>query len=248
MKKYFKIICILFISRISFAAFEISPVTMTVTPSGTGASVSLVAMNTGDTKTPVQIAIFKREPDILGIEKYEPSAEIDEMFQIVPAQFILNPKEKRTVRITYVGDPKIKSEISVRVISEEFPINVTDASKVKNKAVASISILSKYVASLYVLPKDVNPKLTLEAKLTPDKKMEVIFKNEGAMHKLLNNVSYKAVSVTDKKEFDLTDTFKTAIGNQNILPGKSRKFVIAWPKDVPMTALKMIAADIEVKK
>ena len=232
---------------ISDAAFEVSPVIMTVSPSGPDASVSVSAVNTGETKTPLQISIFRRDPDQDGKEKYEDSKEINDMFQIVPSQFILDPKEKRTIRITYVGDPKVASELAFRVVSEEFPINVTDPSKVKNKAVASISIVAKYVSSLYVKPKDAEPKLEITATETKDRKMLLVIKNTGTTHKILKDVTYIA-QTPEKKEFTFPIDAERAIGTQNILAGKTRKFTIPWPKEIPMVPLKVSAVDTKSLK
>lgn len=235
----FVLLAVIFCGQLSFAAFEISPVIMTVSPSGPDATVSLTVINTGDLKTPVQISVFRRDPDVDGKEKYEDSKDMGDLFQIIPSQFILNPKEKRTVRITYVGDPKMKQELSFRVIAEEFPINVTDPEKVKNKAVASIAIVSKYVASLYVKPQGTAPDVAITASLTKEKKMELVFQNKGTEHQILKNMKYKVTVPSQNKEYPMPPDSVAAIGVQNILAGKSRKFVIPWPQGIPMVEVKV---------
>lgn len=222
-----------------FTSFEITPIIMTVAPSGSGASVTLTVTNTGDAKTPIQLSIFKRDPDIDGKEKYEDSKEISDSFQIIPSQFILKAKEKRSVRVTYVGDPKIKSEVALRLIAEEFPISITDPDRVKDKAVASISILSKYVTSLYVKPNIAAPDIFFEASESKDNKMVLLIHNKGTEHIVLKQTKYKVTTLSDKKEFQLPAESVQAIGSQNILAGKSRKFIIPWPKDIPTVPLRV---------
>jgi fimbrial chaperone protein len=239
-------LCFLIGFQHAFAAFEISPVIASVAPSGPDASVSLTVTNPGDQKTPIQISIFHRNPDLNGNEKYEDSKDVGELFQIIPSQLILNPKEKRTIRITYVGDPKIKVEQAFRVISEEFPINVTDPEKVKKKAVASISIMSKYVGSLYVKPLGTVPDVSIQSSITKDKKLELIFENKGTEHFLTKDTKYKVTLVSGKKEFPLPLESIQAIGVQNILSGKSRKFTIPWPNGIPREAIN-IAIDKSTK-
>lgn len=238
--------CILFGFQSAFAAFEISPVIASVAPSGPDASVSLTVINPGDQKTPIQIAIFSRNPDLNGNEKYDDSKDVGELFQIIPSQLILNPKEKRTIRITYVGDPKIKVEQAFRVISEEFPINVTDPEKVKKKAVASIAIMSKYIGSLYVKPLGTMPDISIQTSMTKDKKLELIFENKGTEHFLLKDTKYKVTLASGKKEFSLPLESIQAIGVQNVLSGKSRKFTIPWPSGIPKEAIN-IAIDKSTK-
>lgn len=220
-----------------FAAFDLTPIIATVTPGGPGATTSFTLSNADDTKTPVQITIVKREPDESGNEKHEETADIGEMFQIFPSQLILNPKEQRTVRVTYVGDPKIKRELAFRVIAEEFPINVTDDQKVKKKAVASIAIATKYVGSLYVTPTGSKPDLSIEATMNTatagKKELVLVMENKGTEHIILKNAKYKAV--TAKKDYDLPKETVEAIGPQNILAGRVRKIVVPWPSNVPTT-------------
>jgi fimbrial chaperone protein len=224
----------------AFAAFDISPIIVSVSPSGPDATASLTVSNSGNQKAPLQISIVNRNPDINGVENYEDSKDTGELFQIMPSQLILNPNEKRTIRITYVGDPKIKTEQAFRVISEEFPINVTDADKVKKKAVASIAIMSKYIGSLYVKPFGTAPDLSIQAEMTKDKKLELTFENKGTEHAILKDIKYKAILKSNKKEFPFPFESVQAIGVQNVLSGKNRKFTIPWPNGIPKEALNIV--------
>jgi fimbrial chaperone protein len=242
MKNILAAAVISFAFQTTQASFEISPIIVTAAPAGAGATVTLTATNTGSQKTPVQIAIVHREPDINGVEKYTDAKDTGEVFQIIPSQFILKPNEKRSVRITYVGDPLIKQELAFRIIAEEFPIDVTDPEKVKNKAVASISILSKYIASLYVKPLNTSPDITIDASIgkeNKETKLILHIKNKGTEHKVLKQVKYKAVTVSDKKEYPLPLQVEQEIGAQNILAGKTRKFTLSWPNGIPVVPLKV---------
>lgn len=231
-----------------WASFELAPIIAKVSPSGPGATASFTVTNTDDTRTPVQISIYKREPDIDGVEKYVESKEIGELFQVFPAQVILGPKEKRTVRVTYVGDPKIQTEIPFRIVAEEFPINVSDPNRVKDRAVASISLASRYIGSLYVSPVGVKPNLVIDASPGTNKterEMVLMMANKGTEHILLKGAKFKVVAVASNSEFQLAGTaFPNVIG-QNILAGKTRKFVVPWPKDVPVGPVKVT---VEVAK
>lgn len=233
----------IFFVQPGFASFDITPVIMTIEPSGSKATVSYTATNDGDSKAPIQISVYHRVPDEDGKEKYEAAQDASDLFQIIPSQIILNPKEKRTIRVTYVGEPRIKEEMAFRIVSEEFPINVSDPSKIKNKTVASISILSKYVGSLYVKPAGTVPALAVSASIGKDakeSKMVLIIKNTGTEHKMLKEIKYKVISASDKKEYPMPDDSVKAIGNQNILAGKTRKFTIPWPKGIPLGSVKVV--------
>ncbi len=242
-KFFASIISLLFAQQI-LAAFDVSPIIVTAAPSGSGATVTIQATNNGDSKTPIQIAIVHREPDIDGKENYEKSKDASELFQIIPSQVILAPKEKRTIRITYIGEPRLKSEQAFRFIAEEFPIDVSDPTKVKDKAVANISIVSRYVGSLYVKPAGVAGQLTFDAvpdKSSKDQKMIVTIKNIGTEHKILNDTKYNFMTTGDKKLYPWSAETLKDMGNHNILPGYTRKITIPWPKEIPVGPVKIVA-------
>jgi len=222
------------------AAFDLSPIIASVTPSGPGATTSFTITNADDTRTPVQISLFHRIPDENGNEKYEETKDIGDMFQIFPSQVILNPKEKRAIRVTYVGDPKLAREMAFRIIAEEFPINVSDPNRVKNRAVASIAIASKYVGSLYVTPPGTKPDLSVEAVPVQSKKgndMVITMENKGTQHFMLKNPKIKLLA--GGKEYPMPAESVSQIGSQNILAGKVRKYTIPWPNGVPVGAMKV---------
>jgi fimbrial chaperone protein len=227
-------IAILFSTSV-FASFEFTPIIASVTPSGAGVSTSFTVVNADDTKTPIQIAIYRREPTVDGKESYGADKDATDSFQIFPSQIILNPKEKRTIRVTYVGEPKITKELSFRIIAEEFPINVTDPKKAMSKAVMSIAILTKYVGSLYVTPpgsKD-DVYITAEGADKTNSKMTVTMENKGTTHFVFSHPKVIVIDEKTKKEYPLPEDSMNAIGIQNILAGSTRKFVIPWPKSIP---------------
>ena len=243
LKKIIPVISLFFAQNI-FAAFDVAPIIVTAAPSGSGATVTIQATNNGDAKTPIQIAIVHREPDIDGKEDYEKSKDAGDLFQIIPSQVILGPKEKRSIRITYIGEPRLKIEQACRFIAEEFPIDVSDPTKVKDKAVANISIVSRYVGSLYVKPAGVSGQLTFDAvadKNPKDQKMIITIKNTGTEHKILNDTKYTFITTADKKIYPWSAETLKDLGNHNILPGNTRKIIIPWPKEIPVGPVKIVA-------
>lgn len=236
----FLILPFTFLSQTVHAAFDMSPIVATVSPSGASATTSFTLTNADDTKTPVQISIVYRTPDINGEERFDQVKDAGDMFQIFPAQIILNPKEKRTVRVTYVGDPKINREISLRVIAEEFPISVSDPAKAKKRAVASIAIATKYVGSLYVTPTGTKPEVNIDAAHGKGKsgdEMVLTFENKGSEHQILRDIKYKVTA--GGKEYVLPPESVHKIGQQNILAGGVRRVSIPWPSIIPIGPVKV---------
>jgi fimbrial chaperone protein len=164
MVRYLLIFNLLFSSSLAFASFEFAPIIANIAPAGAASSASFTVTNPGDTKIPVQVTLVAREPDVEGKEDYKETDEVSDMFRIFPGQVILNPKETRTIRVSYVGTPKVKKELAFRIIAEELPVDVSDPNKVYKTAVAHVTIATKYVGSLYVTPAGAKPEITVEAK------------------------------------------------------------------------------------
>lgn len=237
----------LFLSAILFyqqgqAAFDFSPITYSLQSSGPGASASFTVTNLGESKTPVQVNIVPRNPDLDGKEDYKESKEIDDQFRIYPAQIILKPNEQRTIRVTWVGNPKIDTELSYRIIAEEFPIDVDDPNKVYTKAVAKVGFATRYIGSLYVTPVGAKADLKIEASAKTDKTTELILdvENKGTLHQVLKSPKLLIEELKTNKKIEVSGNDMLKLQNQNILAGKKRRFVLPWPKDVTVGPIKVV--------
>lgn len=229
------------------AAFDFSPIISTLTPSGPGATASFTVANPGDTKIPVQLTIVAREPDENGKETYVETEAISEMFRIFPGQLILNPKETRTVRVSYVGTPKVKNELAFRVIAEELPVDVSDPNKVYNKAVANVTIAIKYIGSVYVTPPGAKSEIQIEASAVEksvkksdgtNKDLMIVVTNKGTTHEVMRKPVLRLQSLANNAEVILQANELPTMTNLNILSGKTRKFTLDWPKNLPVGAVK----------
>lgn len=247
-------ILIAFATSSAHAAFEFGPIISNVAPSGPGATTSYTVSNTGENKIPVQVSIVAREPDESGKEVYSETEAVSDMFRIFPAQLVLNPKETRTVRVTYVGTPKLKSEMAFRVIAEELPVDMSDPKKVYKKAVANVTIAVKYVGSLYVTPAGAKSSLQLEAvpaaktagtKDQAKQELSLTITNTGTAHEVVRKPALTLESGVDKSVVVLTANDLATMTNLNILAGKKRKFTLQWPAKLPVGPVK---ASLEAAK
>lgn len=254
-------------AQVARASFDFAPIIATLTPTGAGATASFTVSNPGDTKIPVQVTVVAREPDENGKEVYAETDAVSEMFRIFPGQIVLNPKETRTVRISYVGDPKLNREIAIRMIAEELPVDVSDPNKVYKKAVAKVSIATKYVGSLYVTPVGTKSEIVVSASLIeiPDPKdlkkdeknakddkkaakapkapkmikaLAVELTNKGTAHQIIRKPVLKISAATGGTDIAIDSAETEVFANMNILAGKTRKAILTWPKDLPVGPVK----------
>ncbi|OFZ21822.1 MAG: hypothetical protein A2X94_08500 [Bdellovibrionales bacterium GWB1_55_8] len=225
----------------SFASFEFSPIITTLAPSGPNASASFSVQNADETKLPVQISIVHRNPDIDGKEDLKDTPDIEELFQIFPAQIVLAPKERRTVRINWIGDPNVKQELAFRVIAEELPINLEDPNKTYTKPVAKIRIATKYVGSLYISPKGATSDLVASGFPSEDKKKLILeIQNKGTRHQPLARTKVKLKPLDKNTEFEIPAKISAVLNRENVLAGKTRRISLPWPDNVPMGPAQVI--------
>jgi fimbrial chaperone protein len=243
----FSLATLFLFSHSAWASFDFSPVIATLAPSGQGASFSFNVTNSDDAKIPVQISIFAREPDLDGNEQYKENDKIDEQFRIFPDQVVLNPHETRNIRVTWTGNPKPNAEIPFRIIAEELPIDIADPTKVYTKPVARVSISTRYVASLYINPQGTKPEIEVEAKRSEavTKDMILTVTNKGTSHQVIKQPIVKLKTLGGAKEIIMSGEDVKPLVNQNILPGRSRRFTLTWPKDLPPGPVK---ASLEIPK
>lgn len=232
---------ILFFCSFARAGFDFAPIIASLAPSGQGATGSFIVTNAETTKLAVQITIVPREPDLNGKEEYKESDKIDETFRIFPNQIVLDPKGTRTVRVTYIGNPQLKSELSFRIIAEELPVDLDDPNKVYTKAVAKITLSTRYIGSLYVTPKTAKPEIAVEAKKSETASNDLILDitNNGTAHQIYRKPTVKIFAKATGKELILSDEEIKPLMSQNILAGRTRRFTLPWPKGVAPGPLKV---------
>lgn len=229
------------ISSHSFAGFDFAPVIANVAPAGQGATTSFTVTNLDVTKLAVQVTIVPREPDLDGKENYKESDKIDEIFRIYPSQLVLDPKGSRTVRVTYTGTPDIKSELAFRIIAEELPVDLDDPSKVYTKAVAKITLSTRYIGSLYVTPKLAKPdvKIVATRSSTTPPTLTLEITNVGTAHQVYRKPIVKVAPQSGGKEIQLSEEETKPLMSQNILAGFTRRYNLPWPKEISSSSVKV---------
>lgn len=203
------------------SAFSFSPMTVSITPSGSGAVMTYRVTNESDQQTAVSIKVATRVVDATGKETNEPA---DKLFLIFPSRVVLKPNSAQNVKVQYRGPANIATEQAYRVIAEQLPVDFSKSSS------SGVSILLTYVAALYVTPKNVTPKL-LVAKAVGTQKdgkqgLEVTVKNDGTRHALIANPILKVSQGASMLEF--TGDATGAIDGQNILAQSERTFFVPW--------------------
>ena len=221
-------------------AFKLTPMTSVFRPGGPEATQTFSIENEGAEKIAVQISMAQRKMDLHGNETHP---EADDDFVVYPSQVILQPKSRRSVRITWVSKKAVMIELPYRIIAEQLAI---EGLKPKKTRGAAIDLLLKYEGSVYIRPNNVKPEVIVEKVEYKQKKgkeyLLIDLWNRGTAHQLLNDPVLKVSS--DKSNIELKVNELTVLNGQNVLAKSKRRFLIPWPKDLKKIKLK---AEIKVK-
>ncbi len=222
-------------------AFTLTPMSVSFEPSGKGATQAFVIENDSAEKIPIQVSIAQRLITAEGEETNPEPPELENLFLVFPSQMILEPKEKRTVRVSWKGASQPTSELAYRIIAEQLPVD-TQKPKNEQKTGAMIHVLFRYVGSIYITPSGLKPdlKVSAEAVQGPKKvrKLLVRIQNKGGAHLVLSRM--KLVLSSGSKEVVLKGDALKAFEGQNMLAGLTRRFTFPWPEGLNVTGLSAV--------
>lgn len=209
-------------------AFRFSPFRVKFEPSGAGANQLFTVENNTSAPASVQIRIVTREMDVDGGEK---NTDAEKDFAIYPAQMVLKPHAKRSVRVQWMGDPGLKEEKAYRIIAEQLPVNL-DKQKPKTSAV---KFLVTYRGALFVTPPGLAHNVTLDFSGTTQdatgrKMLEIVLHNRGTQHALLRNLK---LDIKDDKGNSVSlagENQLKGVTGEGILAKHRRRFLIPRPE------------------
>lgn len=225
-------------------AFRLSPMVAELKPAGPKATQTFVLENPGEEKIAVELKAMTRELDAQGRETRKP---VGEAINIYPEQVSLEPGARRSVKVTWVGEAAPARELAFRLVATQLPVDFKPQKARSGQAGVNLQFLLQYVASLYVTPDQVAPKVELESveRLDPAEKgkaprVRLTLRNAGTAHQLLKGARVKV----NGKELPGSETRK--LETENLLPGGTRVFELAWPEGESAAAAKgALQADLQ---
>jgi fimbrial chaperone protein len=212
----------------------------TLAASGPEATQTFLVENNNGEKIALQIEVFHRDADSEGKETRK---ETDE-FAVFPQQMVLEPGEKRNVRLTWTGSKQLKEELPYRLVVSQLPVDLKKPEQ--RRAGTNITFLLQYVASVYVSPGSAAPKLQVQSlKRISDSKAELVLKNSGSAHRVLKGMHLYlgAESGSSSRARTELSAFKLKeIEAENVLPGHTRRF------EIGMTSGSNWSAPVDARK
>ena len=148
-------------------------------------------------------------------------------FLIYPEQVSLEPGEKRSVRVSWMGEAKLAQEGAFRFIATQLPIDFKN-SEGRDARNVKLKFLIEYVASLYLVPSGAKAKMKVVSSTVNKKTLELLLRNEGTAHQLLEHLNIRLK--TGGKSISLSAKVLENARTENILPQSERLLKISLPE------------------
>jgi fimbrial chaperone protein len=204
-------------------AFQFSPISKVLTPSGAKRRHEFKVTNEGGDPIAVEFTIRKRAMDEKGEDIM--AAEEDDQFIIYPAQTIVGGGKSKRIRVEWIGDPDIDVEQSYRIIAEQVPV---DLEKRTGDQGANVQVMLKYVGSLYVRSEGMKSQVLVRAArvetVEGKKVLTLETENVGARHTILKDPVINLGGGVELVKEDLV-----GLADNNILARTKRTFSIPLP-------------------
>jgi fimbrial chaperone protein len=216
--------------------FSLSPMVTQFTPVGRGASQAFQVVNgSGDEPVAVEMYVVTRAHDLDGTE-INSREKAEEDFLVYPPQMIVQPGQAQTVRVSWLGEAEPDKELAFRLIAEQIP-GVTDTETTRSQGrEVTLTTLVRYAASVYITPDNVASDVSVESathqkNAKGEDELVLMLQNQGTAHEVIADVTY---TFTPKAQADKAITIPLDIPVVNLLAGDRRRFVVPWPKELPV--------------
>ena len=212
--------------------YQFSPIFAQVGTSGPTASTTFVAKNVSTEMVALEVKLVKRSHSLDGVEN---RVSDDTDFIISPPQMVLKPGQSQSVRVQYVGDPKVDVEQAYRILVNQVSIDFEQKS-----SGAKVLVNYNYEVAFYVTPAKAKPEISLVSveKMAGENgrpMLGVTLESKGNTRAILSGPQ---LSVTSKgKSVALSGDAVKDLEGAVIMAKSKRRIALPWPAGLPDDAL-----------
>ncbi len=209
-------------------AFSFEPITQDYTPSGPGANHVFRVANTSASRIAVRISVRPRsiEPDgteILGKEADE--------FVVFPRQILLDPGERRGIRVSWNGPASLEVERPFRVIAEQVPVAMGRDEPTQG---GGIRLTYRYEGSIYVVPFGAESAVRVATVERVAGGLLVGIENTGTRRAILSSARlFVSGAGGSQSTIELGPAELPGLTGENMLAGARRLFIVPAPAGLP---------------
>jgi len=213
------------------SAFTLQPISQEFSPSGAESSRVFQVHNPGSQPVAMRLEMLERLVDEHGTET-NPSARGS--FAVFPTQFVLEPGQRRNIRVRYTGSENLERERSYRLLAEQLPVDLTETELDRPQGTegttgrpgqGSIQIMFRYLASIFVVPPNAagpNPVVSLLERVSADESGLLLrFENSGGRHVILRDLELE-LRLDNGSPHRVAADALAGIRGENLLAGSSR--------------------------
>ncbi|KII76632.1 fimbria/pilus periplasmic chaperone [Vibrio renipiscarius] len=172
---------ILFFANISYANFNISPLSQSIDIKEKSASYTLE--NLTNRKAAYEVDVASRSLSESGEELRGATKDI----RVFPSKIILEPQQKKRIKVIYLGKKNISKEKSFRVVFKQLDRNVSEDDQ------EGLNAKFNFHTAFYITPKNAEPELTATVSNGP-KGTQLALQNRGNKHIILDDWKLKLSS------------------------------------------------------
>ena len=161
---------------------------------------------------------------------------------LFPGQFVLNPNEKRVIRVGARTKTKPAIEQSYRILIQEVPVDL----KERKGTESGVRLITSYATAFYITPQKPHSDIQVKsAQRTADGLVLRLF-NNGNAHSHLYQLTLVLAQDGKMVNFD-NEKYLPHFINENLLANSERDFIWKWPDDIPQSIDLQKPIDIELK-
>ncbi|HKJ85291.1 MAG TPA: fimbria/pilus periplasmic chaperone [Spirochaetia bacterium] len=217
---------------VSVHAFSFEPISQDYETTGPRASHVFRVTNTTSERIAVQISVRPRRIELDGTEIQGKEAE---EFVVFPRQMLLDPGDRRSVRVRWSGAEQIESEQAYRIIAEQVPVNLGEEAPAQGGA---IRLTYRYEGSLYVIPPGATPNVVVESVeqivREEERSLRFVIENQGTRRQLLSDLTVLLAAEPEGATIaELGADDLPGLAGENMLAGSRRAFIVPAPQTLP---------------
>lgn len=227
------VVCIL-------SAFTLQPISQSFSTSGAESSRVFQVNNPGSRPIAMRLEMLERVVDEDGTES-NPAARGS--FTVFPTQFILEPGQRRNIRVRYTGPENLEHEHSYRLLAEQLPVDLLESGTNGSQGSensgrpgqGAIQVMFRYLASVFVVPPNASgpeAQASILEQVSGDHSGLLLrFENSGGRHVILTNLELE-LRLDDGSRRRVEASALEGIKGVNLLAGSSRTHFLPLDADL----------------
>lgn len=226
-----------FIGERSSAAYKLEPISRVFAPTGSNATQSFEIINDGSERVALTVSVLTLERDEAYIET---NRDAEDDFLVYPAQIVLSPGKRQTLRVTWLGNAKPARELTYRLVVKQVPIELLDPkAKPSPELEGRVRVMLAYRGTLFIRPPKALPSIAVEARSESNNALVLTLVNHGTAVGLVKSC---AVTLQPAKgpSIEVPANALGVMRNHRVLAGGRRRYLLAWPAGLSPQPLKAI--------